>query len=235
MNDINVVLVEDENSLRESLSELLELSGISVNAVGTAMEFYQVINTDGFDVAIVDIGLPDQSGLKIVEFLRENTNMGVILLTARGSIADRVEGYNCGADHFFIKPVDCKVLIAAIKNLHTRLVNNESKSNKNIKRWCLDKTSWKLICPEGYEVKMTSKEMLFMETIMDEAGKNIAREKLMHFLAYPSTEYGSRSMDAMLRRLRKKCEEELNKTIPVQTVRTIGYCFSSPAIILRGN
>jgi len=235
MNDINVVLVEDENSLRESLSELLELSGILVTGVGTAMEFYQAINTKCFDVAIVDIGLPDQSGLKIVEFLRENTNMGIILLTARGAIADKVEGYNCGADHFFVKPIESKVLIAAIKNLHARLVNNDTKSNKDIKRWCLDKTSWKLICPEGHEVKMTSKEMLFLETIMDAAGKNIAREKLMHFLAYPSTEYGSRSMDAMLKRLRKKCEDELHKTVPIQTVRTVGYCFSSPAIILKGN
>lgn len=235
MNDINVVLVEDENSLRESLSELLELSGILVDGVGTAMAFYQTINTVRFDVAIVDIGLPDQSGLKIVEFLRENTNMGIILLTARGSIADRVEGYNCGADHFFVKPVECKELIAAIKNLHARLIKNVTESNKDIRRWCLDKTSWKLICPEGREVKMTSKEMLFMETIMDEAGTNITREKLMHFLSYPSTEYGSRSMDAMLRRLRKKCEDQLHKTVPVQTVRTVGYCFSSPAIILRGN
>ena len=76
--------------------------------------------------------------------------------------------------------------------------------------------------------------MLFMEKIMQQVGENIAREVLMAFLKYPETEYGSRSMDAMLRRLRRKCEEELGKTLPVQTVRSIGYCFSSPAIILTG-
>ncbi|MFK5947298.1 MAG: response regulator transcription factor [Methylococcales bacterium] len=235
MNDIHVVLVEDEDPLRDSLSELLELSGILVDGARTAIEFYQLINTVRFDVALIDIGLPDQSGLKIVEFLRKNTTMGIILLTARGAIADRIKGYNCGADHFFVKPVDSKELIAAIKSLHTRLITNTSKNENNVDNWCLDKISWKLICPEGLAVKMTSKEMLFMQIVMAQAGQNISRETLMECLKYPLNEYGSRSMDSMLRRLRKKCEEKLLKTLPIQTVRTVGYCFSSPAIILDGH
>ena len=235
MNDIHVILVEDEVLLRDSLSEMLELSGIMVDGVGTAMELYQVINTVTFDVAVVDIGLPDQSGLKIVEFLRKNTSTGIILLTAKGTLSDRVEGYNCGADHFFVKPVDSKELIAAIHSLHGRLVNHDKKITKDISRWRLDKSSWKLVCPEGREVKMTAKEMLFMETLMAQAGETISREVLIKILNYPLDEYGSRSMDAMLRRLRKKCEQSLDNSIPVQTVRTLGYCFSSAAIILNGN
>ena len=74
-----------------------------------------------------------------------------------------------------------------------------------------------------------------METLMKQSGENISRETLIKTLKYPLNEYGSRSMDAMLLRLRKKCEKILQKSIPVQTVRTIGYCFSSSAIILNGN
>ena len=106
MSDVNVILVEDDIDLRDSLVEMLELSGFYTEGVGSAQEFYQALNTVRYDVAVIDLGLPDQSGLKVVEFLRDKTNMGIIILTARTSLNDRILGYDCGADHFFSKPVD---------------------------------------------------------------------------------------------------------------------------------
>jgi len=233
MNNIRVVLLEDDDALRESLTEILNLSGISTDSAENAITFYQLINTSHFDVAIIDIGLPDQSGLKVAEFLRQKTAMGIILLTAKSAIEDRIEGYHCGADHFFVKPANTQELIAAIQALYTRLTETQSLASQAPGRWCLDKTAWQLICPDGSEIKMTAKEMLFMETLMREPGKHIARKDLMHRLSYPMNEYGSRSMDAMLRRLRKKAEMSLDKSIPIQTIRTVGYCFSSSATILN--
>ena len=235
MNKINVILVEDDDAFRNYLVEIIELSDISADGVNCAMDFYQAINTVKYDVAVIDIGLPDQSGLRIVEFLRENSNIGIILLSGLSSASNRVEGYNCGADHYFVKPVESKELIAAIRNLHTRLIETSPEPEQNIGRWTLDKTSWKLACPEGREVKMTSKEMTFMAALMSCAGENVSRQTLNEILNYPSDEYGNRSMDAMVRRLRKKSAQELQENLPVQTVHAIGYCFSSPAIVLTGD
>jgi DNA-binding response OmpR family regulator len=98
--------------------------------------------------------------------------------------------------------------------------------------WSLDKSSWKLISPEGLSMKLTAKEISFMNILMSQAGKNISRQTLLEALTYPSNEYGNRSMDAMLRRLRKKAEQELHKPLPIQTIHAVGYCFSSPATFL---
>ncbi len=235
MSEIHALLVEDDNSLRECLAELLELSGIMTDGVNCAMACYQALNTKRYDIAIIDEGLPDQSGLRIVEFLHENTNIGIILLTASGSVTDRIEGYNKGADHFFVKPIRSAELAAAIKSLNARLLKNTTQIKSDIINWYLDKTSWNLICPEGNEVKMTAKEMAFMNELMSSAGKNISRQSLLKTLEYPANEYGSRSMDSMLRRLRKKAKQVLYKPLPIQTVHSVGYCFSSPAILLTGD
>ena len=90
MSDVNVILVEDDTDLRDSLVEMLELSGFYTQGCSSAQEFYQLLSAVRYDVAVVDLGLPDQSGLKTVEFLREKTNMGIIILTARTSLNDRI-------------------------------------------------------------------------------------------------------------------------------------------------
>ena len=232
MKRINVILVEDDDAFRVCLSEILELSGISVSGVNCAMDFYKAINTNQYDVAIIDIGLPDHSGLRLVEFLRENSNIGIILVSGLSAIENRVEGYNCGADHFFVKPVDNIELVAAINSLYARLSTSPAVLEDNIGYWNLDKGSWKIISPAGLQVKMTAKEMTFMTPLMSSAGENITRQDLSNILNYSANDYGNRSMDAMVRRLRKKSAQELNEHLPVQTVHAVGYCFSSPAIVL---
>jgi len=232
MKKTNVILVEDDDAFRDCLAEILELSDILVSGVNCAMDFYQAINTNQYDVAIIDIGLPDSSGLRLVEFLRENSNMGIILLSGLSAIENRVEGYNCGADHFFVKPVDNVELVAAINSLYARLSESPAVLEEKIGHWNLDKGSWKLVSPAGLEVKMTAKEMVFMDALMSCAGENITRQDLSNILNYPADDYGNRSMDAMVRRLRKKSAQELGEHLPIQTVHAVGYCFSSPANVL---
>jgi len=232
MIEINVILVEDDDDLRESLAEVLELSGFYVDTVNCAMAFYQTLNIVRYDVAIVDIGLPDQSGLKIVEFLREKTELGIILLTAKSSVEDRVLGYESGADHYFVKPVDSFELMAAIRSLYGRM--GSLPAIAKITHWRLERSSWKLVCPEGQEIKLTAKEMTFLNLLMQQSGECVTRIELLAELAYSDDEFGNRSMDSLLRRLRKKVMEEMHQELPVQTIRASGYCFSAVSVILTG-
>ena len=109
-----VIIVEDDQDLRESLVEFLNLAGHDVSGVGSGLEFYQAIAASSFAIAVVDVGLPDQCGYVITEYIRKNPAMGVIMLTARDAIEDRVRGYDAGADLYMVKPVDSRELGAAI-------------------------------------------------------------------------------------------------------------------------
>mgnify|MGYP000344217604 CR=1 FL=1 len=232
MSDVNVILVEDDADLRDSLVEMLELSGFYTDGSGSAQEFYQALNTVRFDVAVVDLGLPDQSGLKIVEFLRDKTNMGIIILTARTSLNDRILGYDCGADHFFSKPVDNLELIAAIRNLHSRLVGVQPNIEEALECWRLNKSSWRLACPDGRDVEITSKELVFLDALMQQSNENVTRQYVMDVLGYSHDMYGSRSLDSLIKRLRKKVESTLDIELPIRTVHAVGFCFSAPSHIL---
>lgn len=117
---IRVIIVEDDRDLRESLVEYLSLDGHDVTGVGSALEFYQALASSTFMIAVMDIGLPDQCGYVMAEFVRRNTPMGIIILTARSSIEDRVNGYRAGGDLYLVKPVDCRELSAAITSLAER-------------------------------------------------------------------------------------------------------------------
>jgi len=234
MSEINVIVLEDDSDLRESLVNMLELSGFYVDSVGCAMDFYQILNAVRYDVAIIDIGLPDQSGLTIIEFLRENTGLGVIVLTAKSTISDRVLGYDSGADHYFTKPADGFELVAAIKSLHNRMAGQLPVLSA-IDSWRLEKSTWQLVSPEGKAIKLTAKEMSFLNLLMRHHGDCVTRAQLILELGYSGDEYGNRAMDSLLRRLRKKVLDGLYLELPVQTVRSAGYCFSARAIILTGN
>ena len=233
MSDINVILVEDDTDLRGSLVEMLELSGFYADGYDSAHEFYQALNTIRYDVAIVDLGLPDQSGLKIVEFLREKTNMGIVILTARTSLNDRILGYDCGADYFFSKPVDTLELIAAIKNLHSRLVGALPNIDDALECWRLNKSSWRLASPDGRDVELTSKELQFLDILMQQTNENVTRKYIMTVLGYSEDMYGSRSLDSLVKRLRKKVASALDIELPIRTVHAVGFCFSAPCHILE--
>ncbi len=91
-------MVEDDADFRESLIKYLKLHGYDVTGVGSAMEFYQHIATGQYAFAIVEIVLPDQNGLVLTEYLKNNTDMRIIILTARANIEDKLAGYYSGAD-----------------------------------------------------------------------------------------------------------------------------------------
>ncbi|WP_313665650.1 response regulator, partial [Shinella sp.] len=102
---IRAIFLEDDQVLRKSLADFLSLNSISVVDVASVASFRKAIVDGDFDVALIDLGLPDGSGLDVARELR-GTGIGLIIITARSGRADRLQGYQDGADLFFIKPVD---------------------------------------------------------------------------------------------------------------------------------
>ncbi len=118
--ETSVLVVENALDQRERIIKCLASAGLSASGVGSAAECYQALTKNNWRIAVVDIDLPDQSGYMLVEYIRANTTMKVIILTARDAADDRVKGYDSGADIYLVKPIKCQELATAIKNLAQR-------------------------------------------------------------------------------------------------------------------
>ncbi|KAB2850184.1 MAG: response regulator transcription factor [Sphingopyxis terrae] len=116
-----ILLVDDDVDLREAVSDYLRLAGFDVTGVATAAEFYRKLEGADFELAMIDLGLPDRDGIEIAGFVAERTTMGVIVFTGRRDTASRLSALRAGADLYFTKPVDGVELAAAARNLLRRV------------------------------------------------------------------------------------------------------------------
>ncbi|EGY00783.1 two component transcriptional regulator [Nitrospirillum viridazoti Y2] len=230
-----VVLVEDDVDLRELLAHCLSSQGLAVTTAGSGLELYQQIAKEPADIVILDIGLPDQDGYAIASFLRANTNMGLIILTARSRVDDRLKGFTSGADLYFVKPVDCRELAIAATNLARRLaagpdVNDlpSLQASSSSEPWVLDNARWSVLSPRGLPVRLTAKEFDLVVALTQDPGRAVDRTALLEMLDYANTVQGSRGLDALVSRLRRKIEAAVGEAFPIQTVHAKGYLFSAP-------
>ena len=227
---IKVLVVEDNHDLRESVVECLTLAGLAPFGVGSASECYQALVSGDFNVALVDIGLPDQSGYVLAKYIRDNTDLAVIILTARDALEDRVKGYDSGADLYLVKPVDSRELAAAVTSLAQRQqIRSEPQPPHTLaaETWSLHLGSWKLAAPNGNSSELTAKEMQFLELLASTPGRAVARDSLLNTLYLRHDEYTSRSLDSLVRRLRAKITADTGVPVPIKTAHAVGYCFSA--------
>uniref|UniRef100_A0A1S7LE19 Putative transcriptional regulatory protein SrrA [srrA] n=1 Tax=Magnetococcus massalia (strain MO-1) TaxID=451514 RepID=A0A1S7LE19_MAGMO len=235
---VRTILVEDDADLRALLSEELQSEGLEVEAVGSAIALYQTLLEQTFDVAVLDVGLPDQSGFEITQYLREKTSTGIIILSARGSKHDRISGYNAGADAYFIKPVDGVELALAIKNLAHRLGGEsvpDLSDDPDPSCWVLDQTRWCLISPNKQEMELSTKEFQFLERLMVLDKEPVKRADLIAALAYARDESGEHALESLVTRLRKKLASLTDGGSPIKTAWGLGYKFAAPCITRKSN
>lgn len=230
---IRVIVVEDDPDLCDTLVEFLILSGMDVTGVNSGLEFYRVVAKSSFTVAVLDVGLPDQSGYVLAEYVRRNYAMGVIILTAHGEAEERLKGYESGADVYMVKPIDCRELASAIKNLSLRIsrINTDSSLAADDNFWRLNTKSWTLLSPNNESITLTAKEMQFIASLAKSSGEMTRRQHLLVELGYSDDEYANRAMDSLVRRLRRKIETATSVQPPIKTAYTGGYSFSAPIVI----
>ena len=138
-----VVIIEDDRDLRESIIRFLSVSGVAAEGVGSVLDFYREIVVGNFDVAVVDVNLPDQSGFTLADYLRRSSDLGIIIITARDGMEDRVRGYGAGADLYLVKPVNMPELVAAIINLTRRSRERVTPMvvSPSVEPWTLERAS----------------------------------------------------------------------------------------------
>ncbi len=226
-----VIIVEDDDDLRESIGAFLRLSGYHVTAVGNGRAFYRALDEGEFNVAVIDIGLPDQSGLVLAQYLRANTTTGIIILTARDTEQDQLDGYTSGADLYLTKPVASKVLASAIARLAERVSGNPAVTAAAVSlsvltAWTLCRDNWVLLGPDSQSIPLTSLEFRFLELLATSPDQKATRDLLVSRLYQQADEYDSRALDALVRRLRNKLSRLSPPANPIKSLYGVGYCFS---------
>lgn len=217
-----ILLVEDDSDLRQSLADYLTLRGKQVTEATSGLEFYKAMLHRKFDVAIIDINLPDASGFELArELAARDDGMGIVILTARAGREDRISGYGAGADLYLTKPVDGDELLLAVNNLARRL----SEKQPSAPPWRLDRIGYTLATPDRTEIELTGRERDFLMLLAEADGAPVSRAALSAALGYDDRPE-ARGIDAIVQRLKQKAAAS-DIELPIKTIRLVGMSFAA--------
>lgn len=226
----HIAVVEDEDILRDLFVNFLINDGWRATGVSTGAELETLLGTEKIDAIVLDVNLPGEDGFTVAVRLRLRPNPPpIIMLTARGSVEDRIAGLDAGADMYLTKDGDLKLLSA---HLRSALRRQHGASAAVRSGWCLESDGWRLVAPNGREAKLTVSEHLFLSLVMQESGRLWPREDVAEALSKPVTSDTDRAVSVLATRLRQKIERETGMELPVRSMRG-GYFFGSEAEIRR--
>lgn len=220
INNISVCVVEDEADLCDEVVAALRNAGFSAVAYGSARELYLGLLTAPVDVVILDIGLPDEDGLSVMTNLRRTTDVGIVIMTARSLVADRIAALQEGADAYMVKPVDLAELAATVTSVARRLRQRRIPA---CKEWRLSPDHWFLISPRDERVALSATDKALAEALLRTPNVLVPRQTLVQALGYHPDEVLSNRLDMALSRLRRKVLEQTGVSLPLRAMRGIGF------------
>ncbi len=214
----HILVVDDDDRIRELLKEYLTEENYLISTSNNAENAKQKIEMIKFDIIILDIMMPGQSGLDLTHSLREKINTPIILLTAMGEPNERIEGLEKGADDYLAKPFEPKELVLRIKNIlkktESKIQVNEIEFNEiniNLKKLVITK--------KNNSHKINNTEKIILEKMINSPGQTFSREKIGKLIKIDK----ERSIDVIITRLRKKIEDDPKNPKYLQTIRGAGY------------
>lgn len=228
MNPLRILIVDDEADFRTPIKAVLEKQGMEVREAGTAAEMDTVLSRFDADILLLDVKLPDETGLEIAHRLKQTRAIDIVMLSALGEVEQRVEGLTSGADYYLPKPVDLQELLAVIRSRSQRRDNQNDKSAS----WQYDSTKWLLITPDGKSHTLSKSEWDILSTLISLAGKPVSRQQLYTALGTPDYPPESRMLDIRITRIRQRFTTD-NYAIPIKTVRNVGYMFNDAIRVYR--
>lgn len=224
---IDLIFLEDDPVLGAELADFLGEIGYRVTFVTSLAEFDAAFEAGRHRLAVIDIGLPDGSGLALIEQLRSaGDRLGVVVFSARGSTLDKIEGLGIGADHYLTKGCDLGELSATLEALSRRLELGQGQL-----AWCLEIGPRRLRLPNGTPVSLSQQDMLVLRCLMAAPGESISRRQIIHALGGDYLSYDQRRLDTQMRRLRRKVLDNGGTELPIKTLRNSGYCFYDGASV----
>ena len=215
---MRLLLVEDNPALGEGIRVALKPEGYTVDWLQDGRSALHALTHETFDLAVLDLGLPDMDGLEVLRRLRERQqSVPVLVLTARDATSDRIQGLDAGADDYMVKPFEVGELTARLRALLRRSFGRPQPvlEHGGVR---LDPVSQEVSC-RGEVVTLQRKEFLLLHQLMSQPGRVFTRDRLEEVLyGWSETAAESNALEVHIHHLRRKLYPEL-----IRTVRGVGY------------
>ena len=214
----HILVVDDDEGIRSLLKQFLNENGYLVNTASSASEAQEKISIIKFDLLVLDIMMPGKSGLEFISENKNNLNVPIILLTAKGEASERVEGLETGADDYLPKPFEPKELLLRINNIlkKTKIINLKHVLEFGSIKIDLNKL---MITNQNSSFKINNTEKVILEKMINNPGKVFSRIDIGNLTKIDK----ERSIDVIITRLRKKIETNPKNPKYLQTIRGSGY------------
>ena len=222
-----VLIIDDDARLAAMVGDYLSEAGFSVERRPTGLEGLAAIERDAFDVVILDLMLPDLDGFEVCRRLRRQSDVPVLMLTARGEDTDRVVGLEIGADDYLSKPFNPRVLLACIRAILRRQGGAAPTEDMGLRfgRLQLDRGS-RIVRIDGAEKTLTSYQFDLLVALAERAGRVLNREQLLDLVKGVELDAFDRSIDVHISRIRSAIEDDPKRPRRIITVRGSGYVFA---------
>ncbi len=219
-NANHILLVDDDNRIRELLSRLLKENGYRVSAAANAAEARKCISGLEFDLIILDVMMPGETGLELAAHLRKESQVPILMLTARSEAPDRIAGLEAGVDDYLSKPFEPRELMLRIAAILRRGSQQPVVAQEEIRfgPFCFNAARGELKNGETM-VRLTDREKQILSIFAEQPGATVPRHKIVG----DESGLGERTVDVQINRLRRKIETDPGNPIYLQTVRGIGY------------
>ncbi|MCP4326848.1 MAG: response regulator [Alphaproteobacteria bacterium] len=229
----HILVVDDHRDIRDLLAKYLTKHGFRVTVAESGAAARRVLQGSAIDLVVLDVMMPGEDGLSLCRFLRESTDLPVILLTAMAEETDRVVGLEIGADDYVTKPFNPRELLARIKAVLRRahslppqrapLATNEIRFD----RWTLDVDQRHLVGADGVVTPLSNGEFLLLSTFLARPNMVLSRDQLLDLTRGRAANAFDRSIDNQVSRLRRKIEADPKNPALVKTVWGGGYRFTA--------
>jgi len=236
-----IAIVEDEPDLRDAVAEYLGANGYEVVTAENADAMRELVKTECFQLAVLDIAMPGEDGLSLGRWLRQQAPMGIIYATAAGSAIDRIVGLELGADDYVVKPYELRELLARVRSVLRRVpkpsdapaaaTGKQAEAGRRVVtfgdfRADLD---GRMVTGRGGSIlDLAKSEFDVLEVFLTRSNRLLSRATISDAIGFTEDPESSRAVDIRIMRLRKKIEEDPSNPKFLRTVRGEGYIFSLP-------
>jgi DNA-binding response OmpR family regulator len=222
-----VLMIEDDNSLAAMVGEYLGAFGITVTARPTASAGLELVRQGNFEALILDVMLPDLDGFDVCRRVRAESDLPILMLTARGDEMDRIVGLELGADDYLPKPFHPRELLARLRAIlrRSRTVQTPRTASLRFGRLDIDRDA-RVVRIDGEERPLTGYQFNLLYALATHAGRVMSREALMDQVRGEELEAFDRSIDVHISRIRAAIEDNPKHPRRIITVRGAGYVFA---------
>jgi two-component system OmpR family response regulator len=229
----HILVVDDDREIRDLLARFLERHQMRVTAVRDAREARRAWAAGHYRLVVLDLMLPGESGLDLARWLRGQSNVPIVMLTAMGEETDRIIGLELGADDYVPKPFNPRELLARIRAVLRRAGEQSEKRSDSGGRslrfngWVLEPARRRLLNPDGAEVALTGGEYDLLVALLERPNRVLTRDMLLDLLRGRQAGPFDRAIDVAVSRLRRKLEDDGRNAQLIKTVRGGGYVLAA--------